>query len=64
MLRRRLHITSAILFLALLRVCLHFVIIICIHQRAPHRRHAASVPPATRDCTVLRQAPTRQWCAR
>ena len=55
--RRRLHITITVLFLALvLGVCLHFVIVICIHQRAPHWRHAASVPPATRECTVLRQA--------
>ena len=46
-LRRRLHITVAIRVLALmLGVRLHFVIVVCIHQRAPHRRHASSVPPA------------------
>ena len=54
MVRRRLHVTFAILLLALLLgVRLHFVIIVCIHQRAPHRRHASPVPPATRGCTVL-----------
>ena len=53
MLRRRLHITVAILVLALmLGVCLHFVIVICIHQRAPHRRHASSVPPANKNVAL------------
>lgn len=55
MFRRRLHITITILSLAVLGVRLHFVIIVCIHQCAAHRRHPSPIPPDTRYCTLLGQ---------